>query len=129
MNILIYEDWLKPAKFMNEEERAEYYYLVLRHRVSGDVRPEDAHHPIVASNLIGVLKQIDRANETRDQKSTLGAMGGRPQKSSDIEIWTWAQTHPKGTSKQAAEALGVSKSTIDHSEGWRCRKDEKQLSG
>ena len=52
---------------------------------------------------------------------------GRKKKINDLDVYELARENPGYTSQDIANILGVSKSSIDHSDGWKNRYKDSYL--
>lgn len=78
--------------------------------------------PLVETYVNFVKGSIDKNIDDYFLKNQMSQTAGRKKKVNDREIYELAQ---KGKSAaQIAELLECSKSSIDHSEGWKKRKEE-----
>ena len=66
-------------------------------------------------------KDIDFSKEKYEQKKYMAQGAGRRKMIDDRAIWELA--HQGNTSAKIAEILGVSKSSVDHSIGWKKRRE------
>lgn len=66
---------------------------------------------------------IDKAKYDYVQKVCAGKNFGRKKSVNDEEIYNLARQGKKA--QQIADELGLSKSAVDHSEGWKNRKDQE----
>ena len=66
-------------------------------------------------------KDIDYSKEKYEQKKYMAQGAGRRKVIDDKAIWELAQQG--NTSAKIAEILGVSKSSVDHSIGWKKRRE------
>lgn len=75
----------------------------------------------VISSIVNMVKgSIDFSIDNYEQKVMNGQKGGRKKKIDDDQIYELAR---KGmTAQEIADELGVSKSSVDKSEGWKRRK-------
>ena len=120
-DLILYENWMKPAEEMNEAQKGEYFAILCLHRTGLPQRPEDAKDPMVRAVLFNVLPMIDKANISRDEGIERGKFGGRPSTVSDNAIHDYAYAHPELKADQIADYFGVSYSKITHSKGWKER--------
>lgn len=71
-----------------------------------------------------VKKDIDYSKIKYAEKVASGERAvGRKKKLDDQSIWNLAHNENR-KSEEIAQILGYSKSSVDHSEGWRRRKEE-----
>ena len=74
----------------------------------------------MTQSFVNILKsRIDFSKNKYEKKVQAGKSAGRKKKVDDDEILCLALGGMK--SAEIAEKLGVSKSTIDHSDGWKRR--------
>ena len=77
----------------------------------------------VAQAMVNMLKnRIDYSKEQYAKKVEMSKSAGRKKKIDDQQIYDLAREGRSAS--EVAELLGVSKSAVDHSEGWRNRKTE-----
>lgn len=82
-----------------------------------------ADDPIVTS-FVNMLKgRIDYSKEQYEKKVEMSKTAGRRKKIDDQVVFELAREGKN--SAEIAQILGCGKSTIDHSEGWRQRKQEQ----
>ena len=77
----------------------------------------------VTQSMVNMLKnRIDYSKEQYAKKVEMGKSAGRKKKLDDKQVYDLAREGRSAS--EVAELLGVSKSAVDHSEGWRQRKQE-----
>ena len=75
----------------------------------------------VISSIVNMVKgSIDFSIDNYEQKVMNGQKGGRKKKIDDDQIYELAKNGM--TAQEIADELGVSKSSVDKSEGWKRRK-------
>ena len=74
----------------------------------------------IASMVKLVTDEIDFSKEKYQERLVMSQFAGRKKKVDDEQILKLALQGKNST--EIAEILGVSKSSIDHSEGWKQRK-------
>ena len=77
--------------------------------------------PIIFSIVNGYKGSIDRSIHEYEQKLEMSKTAGRKKKLDDKAIYDLAQTGK--TAQEVAIELGISKSSVDKSEGWKQRKN------
>ena len=77
--------------------------------------------PIIFSIVNGYKGSIDRSIYEYEQKLEMSKTAGRKKKLDDKAIYDLAQTGK--TAQEVALELGISKSSVDKSEGWKQRKN------
>lgn len=79
--------------------------------------------PIIFSIVNGYKGRIDNSAQNYEKKVEISKTAGRKKKLDENKIWELAKEGK--TAQQVADELGVSKSSIDKSEGWKQRKNEE----
>lgn len=74
----------------------------------------------IASMVKLVTDEIDFSKEKYQERLVMSQFAGRKKKVDDEQILRLALTGKNST--EIAELLGISKSAVDHSEGWKQRK-------
>lgn len=75
----------------------------------------------IVQSLVNMLKgRIDYSKEKYQTRVEMSKGAGRKKKIDDALIYKLAQEGR--SSKEIAELAGISKSAVDHSDGWRQRK-------
>lgn len=79
--------------------------------------------PIIFSIVNGYKGRIDNTIDDYEKKIAMSKTAGRKKKIDEQKIYELARQGK--TAQEVADELGVSKSSIDKSEGWRNRKSEE----
>lgn len=79
--------------------------------------------PIIFSIVNGYKGRIDSTANDYAKKVEMSKTAGRKKKLDENKIWELAKEGK--TAQQVADELGVSKSSVDKSEGWKQRKNEE----
>ena len=118
---VIHSEWADPISHLSVDQQDAILADVFRYCTSLPL--QHSEDPAV-SMALGFLKtKIDFSKNKYLEKKTGGQINGaRRKKYSTQEIYEMSQKYPDNAEK-VAEELGCSKSTIDHSEGWRRRKE------
>ena len=120
---VFYGEWIENIKALPIEQQDKIIAEIVRYGIGG----ESAHaEDTIVQSFVNFSKgAIDKSKSDYCQKIESGNKFGRKKATSDEEIWKLAREGK--TSLQIAEKLGVSKSSVDHSIGWKLRKDDKFL--
>ena len=118
VTFIIHSEWLDCIKTLPVEMQDKIIAEFVRYGTDlGLKHPDDA----LTQSFVNILKsRIDFSKNKYEKKVQAGKSAGRKKKVDDDEILRLALGGMK--SAEIAEKLGVSKSTIDHSDGWKRRK-------
>lgn len=117
---IVHKEWLDNIAGLPVEMQDKVIADFVRYGVGLNL--EHSEDP-VAQAMVNMLKnRIDYSKEQYAKKVEMSKTAGRKKKLDDQQVYELAR---EGKSAgEVAEILGVSKSAIDHSEGWRNRKQE-----
>ena len=118
VTFIVHREWLDSIKNLPIEQQDKIIAEFVRYGTDlGLKHPDDA----LTQSFVNILKsRIDFSKNRYEKKVQAGKSAGRKKKVDDDEILRLALGGMK--SAEIAEKLGVSKSTIDHSDGWKRRK-------
>lgn len=118
VTFIVHREWLDSIKNLPIEQQDKIIAEFVRYGTNlGLKHPDDA----LTQSFVNILKsRIDFSKNKYEKKVQAGKSSGRKKKVDDDEILRLALGGMK--SAEIAEKLGVSKSTIDHSDGWKKRK-------
>ena len=118
VTFIVHREWLDSIKNLPIEQQDKIIAEFVRYGTDlGLKHPDDA----LTQSFVNILKsRIDFSKNKYEKKVQAGKSAGRKKKVDDDEILRLALGGLK--SAEIAEKLGVSKSTIDHSDGWKRRK-------
>lgn len=118
VTFIVHREWLDSIKDLPIEQQDKIIAEFVRYGTDlGLKHPDDA----LTQSFVNILKsRIDFSKNKYEKKVQAGKVSGRKKKVDDDEILRLALGGMK--SAEIAEKLGVSKSTIDHSDGWKKRK-------
>lgn len=120
-NFIFYGDWLKNIKDLPVEVQDKVIAEIVRYGTDTESLHED---DLVVSAMVNFTKRaIDQAKDDYQKKIEAGKNYGRKKSLDDKEVYELAKSGKK--SGEIAEILGVSKSSIDHSDGWKNRKSDE----
>lgn len=111
-------EWLQNIAGMPIEMQDKVIAEIVRYGTGQELVYTD---DCVISSIVNMVKgSIDFSIGNYEQKVMNGQKGGRKKKIDDDQIYGLAT---KGmTAQEIADELGVSKSSVDKSEGWKRRK-------
>ena len=117
VTFIVHREWLDSIKNLPIEQQDKIIAEFVRYGTDlGLKHPDDA----LTQSFVNILKsRIDFSKNKYEKKVQAGKSAGRKKKVDDDEILRLALEGMK--SAEIAEKLGVSKSTIDHSDGWKKR--------
>lgn len=118
VTFIVHREWLDSIKNLPIEQQDKIIAEFVRYGTDlGLKHPDDA----LTQSFVNILKsRIDFSKNKYEKKVQAGKSAGRKKKVDNDEILRLALGGMK--SAEIAEKLGVSKSTIDHSDGWKRRK-------
>lgn len=118
VTFIVHREWLDSIKNLPIEQQDKIIAEFVRYGTDlGLKHPDDA----LTQSFVNILKsRIDFSKSKYEKKVQAGKSAGRKKNIDDDEILRLALGGMK--SAEIAEKLGVSKSTIDHSDGWKRRK-------
>ena len=122
---IVYKDWLDSILTLPVEQQDKIIGDFVRYGVGNELEHTD--DPITTS-FVNLLKgRIDYTINEYEKKLKMSKTAGRKKKVNDLEVYQIAKDNPDYTSQDIANMLGVSKSSIDHSDGWKNRYKESYL--
>lgn len=120
---VFYGEWIDNIKSLPIEQQDKIIAEIVRYGIGS----ESAHEndSVVQSFVNFSRGAIDKSKNDYLHKIEAGKNFGRKKIVSDETIWNLARSGM--TSTMIAKELGVSKSSVDHSAGWKARKQETFL--
>lgn len=117
-SFIVYSDWLDSIKGLPIEQQDKIIADTIRYGL-GREQIYNAD-PVVASFVKMKSRDISISKEKYEQKKNLAKQAGRKKQIDDEIIFDLACEGK--SSAEIATLLGISKSSVDHSDGWRNRK-------
>lgn len=118
ITFIVHREWLDSIKNLPIEQQDKIIAEFVRYGTDLGLKHLD---DALTQSFVNILKsRIDFSKNKYEKKVQAGKSAGRKKKVDDDEILRLALRGMK--SAEIAEKLGVSKSTIDHSDGWKRRK-------
>lgn len=110
--------WIDKIEALPVEQQNQILAEIVRYGTGAEMKyKEDAY---ISSLVKMVTDEIDFSKEKYNEKLIMSQFAGRKKKVDDSQVLRLALEGKNST--EIAEILGVSKSSIDHSEGWKQRK-------
>lgn len=117
VTFIVHREWLDSIKNLPIEQQDKIIAEFVRYGTDLGLKHQD---DALTQSFVNILKsRIDFSKNKYEKKVQAGKSAGRKKKVDDDEILRLALGGMK--SAEIAEKLGVSKSTIDHSDGWKKR--------
>ena len=121
VTFVVHQDWLDSIRELPIEQQDKIIAEFVRYGTEMELQHLD--DPIVQA-FVNMLKgRIDASKEAYKQKVEMSKVGGRKKKTNDTEIYKLAREGY--SSAEIAKTLGISKSAVDHSTGWKNRKNDE----
>jgi predicted transcriptional regulator len=119
-NFVFYGDWYANIKALPVEVQDKIIADIVRYGIDEELAHND---DITVSMAVNFTKRaIDESKAKYQLKVENGKINGRSKKINDNDIYELARAGKK--SAEIAVELGISKSAVDHSEGWKNRKND-----
>lgn len=117
---IVHSDWLMNIANLDVEQQDKIIAEIIRYGT--DLEPKHEDDAIVQAFVNMVKGSIDYSKDKYAKKVEKGTSAGREKKINEQEVWKLAKEGKK--SNEIASILNCSKSSIDHCEGWKHRKEE-----
>lgn len=117
---VFYGEWLENIKGLPVEEQMKIVYDMVQYGTGNE--PQFQDDPMVMMGLNFVKGAIEKSKQDYINKVNNGNNYGRKRVVDDNEIYNLAKNGM--SSAQISEELGISKSSVDHSAGWKRRKEK-----
>ena len=117
---VFYGEWLENIKGLPVEEQMKIVYDMVQYGTGNE--PQFQDDPMVMMGLNFVKGAIEKSKQDYINKVNNGNNYGRKRVVDDNEIYNLAKNGM--SSIQISEELGISKSSVDHSAGWKRRKEK-----
>lgn len=115
---VFYGEWLDSISHLPVEDRCKIVYDMVNYGTEREM--EFKEDPMVSMAVNFVKGAIDNSKMNYMAKVEAGQNCGRGKKVNDQKIYELAVEG--NSSAEIANILGISKSAVDHSEGWKNRK-------
>ena len=119
---IVHSDWLEAIKELSTDQQDKIIADLVRYGCRIDTCYDDI--PQINSYVKLLKGSIDFSVEKYNNKKYGGKSATERKQTKDEIIWELA--HTKGWTAQAiANELGIGKSTVDHSPGWKQRNNDE----
>lgn len=119
---IFHKDWFDSISTLPVEQQDKILGDIVRYGIEVPLAHDDNQMFMVAINFI--KSRIDFSKEKYSQKVSNSQSAGRKKITSDDEIYSLALQGY--SSAEIANILNCSKSTVDHSKGWKRRKEPSE---
>ena len=114
-------EWLENIETLSLDMQDKVLAEIVRYGTRKPTMYDD--DPVIFSIVNAYKGRIDNTIQDYENKVAMSKTAGRKKKIDDKKVYELAR---KGmTAQEVAEELGLSKSSIDKSEGWRNRKNDE----
>lgn len=114
-------EWLENIETLPLDMQDKVLAEIVRYGTRKPTMYDD--DPVIFSIVNAYKGRIDNTIQDYENKVAMSKTAGRKKKIDDKKVYELAR---KGmTAQEVAEELGLSKSSIDKSEGWRNRKNDE----
>lgn len=114
-------EWLENIETLPLEMQDKVLAEIVRYGTRKDTQYDD--DPVIFSIVNGYKGRIDYDIDNYREKVEMSKSAGRRKKIDDNKVWALAKEGK--TAQEVADELGVSKSSVDKSEGWKQRKSDE----
>lgn len=120
ITFVVHKDWLSSIEQLPIEQQDKIIAEFVRYGTEMELQHTD--DPIVQA-FVNILKgRIDASKDAYNKKVEMSKTAGRKKKGNDVEIYQLAREGH--SSAEIAKILQISKSSVDHNEGWKNRKND-----
>lgn len=123
ITFIVHSDWLENIKGLPQDQQDKIIAEMIRYGAEMPLQYED--DSLVSSFVNFVKGSIDFSKKNYQARVEAGKSKGRPKTIDNREIWRLAHDGMKAA--DIAAALGITKSSVDHSDGWKNRKNDEYL--
>ena len=110
--------WIEKIAALPGEQQDQILSEIVRYGTGVELKYKS--DPVINSMVKLITDEIDFSKEKYSERLVMSQFAGRKKKVDDGQVLRLALEGKNST--EIAEILGVSKSSIDHSEGWKRRK-------
>lgn len=121
VTFIVHKEWLDAIKDLPIDQQDKIIAELVRYGVEVPFAHEEDSNVQAFINLL--RGRIDFSKDRYAARVTGGNIGGARKKYDDKIIWELAHENPDWSSSQIAKILQISASTVNHSHGWKSRKE------
>ena len=110
--------WIEKIAALPMEQQDQILAEIVRYGTGSELKYKD--NAVINSMVKLITDEIDFSKEKYSERLVMSQFAGRKKKIDNEQVLRLALQGKNST--EIAEILGVSKSSIDHSEGWKRRK-------
>lgn len=110
--------WIEKIAALPMEQQDQILAEIVRYGTGSELKYKD--NAVINSMVKLITDEIDFSKEKYSERLVMSQFAGRKKKIDNEQILRLALQGKNST--EIAELLGVSKSSVDHSEGWKRRK-------
>ena len=122
ITFVMHKEWLDSIASLPVEQQDKIIAEIVRYGTGCELVYED--DPVIVAFVNLLKSRIDFSKTKYNQKIEMSKSAGRKKKIDDEEVLRLAREGK--SAQQIADILGCSKSSVDHSEGWRSRKNSQE---
>lgn len=119
ITFIVHSEWLEDLEDLSIERQDQIIADIIRAGCEKEMAHSEDKE--LVSKVKTYLRAITYSKKKYEDSKEQGGKGGRTKKIDDAKIEELARAGH--SSSQIAELLGYSKSSVDHSDGWKRRKD------
>ena len=124
ITFIFHRDWIENmSKKLDPITKAKIITDIINYGCENEL--EFCDDPYIESIVNSYRGVINRSKEEYKRKLEMSKVAGRKMKCDNQMIYNLAKQGKK--SKEIANELGYSKSTVDHSEGWKRREEDNLI--
>jgi len=120
VTFIVHKDWLDSINGLPLEQQDKVIADLVRYGT--ELEPCHSDDPVVTSIVNLIKSRIDFSKDKYAKKVNAGKTKGVQKRYSDQMIYDLTKQHDNA--EDIANVLGCSVSTVNHSEGWRRRKEK-----
>lgn len=122
---IFFPEWLEDLKSLSDDRAIfnEAIAEIVLYGAGAEWQNMLTDNKLIQAITNHAKRDLEFSKSKYQNKIESGKNGGRPKKVNDKEIYELAKKGMK--SAEIAAELGISKSSIDHSDGWRARNSDE----
>ena len=121
VTFIVHKEWLDAIAALPIDKQDAVIGDLIRYGV--ELSPAHEDDPMITAMVNLVKGRIDYSKDKYNNKIEASKSAGRKKKTTEEQVYNLAQKYTK--SQEIADILGVSKSTVEHNNGWRLRGNKE----